>query len=80
MSDHALVLNENGALSWTAGLGKTTAAGKSWTETIAENIGGELARMQETLGEQADPKVFLAVEECARSTLWRIGELAFSIK
>ena len=52
------------------------AAGEPWPETIAENIGGELARMQEALAEQADRKVFLAVEECARSMLRRIGELA----
>ena len=70
------MLNRNGALGWPAALGRTTTAAKPWTEAIAKNIGGELARMQETLGEQADPNVFLAVEECARSMLQRIGELS----
>jgi nicotinic acid mononucleotide adenylyltransferase len=75
MSDHALVLNEAGTLGWSAGLGTTTAAGEPWTEAIAENIGGELAMMQDALGEQSDPDVFMAVEEWARSTLQRISEL-----
>jgi nicotinic acid mononucleotide adenylyltransferase len=48
------------------------------TELIAGKVDGELSRMQETLGRNADPGLFGTVRDWTRSCLRRIGELAES--
>ncbi len=67
------------ARSWPAGIAVTSfRASEPLTETIAENVERELSGMQETLGPDADPELFVQVRIWALSKLQRIGELAAS--
>ena len=52
--------------------------GEPLTEAIAGNVERELSGMQETLGRNADPELFLQVRIWALSKLQRIGELTAS--
>jgi len=75
MSNHALVLNENDALAGGLGLEEQRPQVNHGRNHRGKHR-GRACQDAGGPGRAGRPQVFLAVEECARSMLRRIGELA----